>query len=204
MKTLSIALTGGIGCGKTLISQVFSHLQVPVFNSDKVAKELYLRKDVLKDMQTLFGTEIVADGVLDRGKLSEIVFNDREKLEQLNSYIHPKVEEEYMTWLKQQSEQNKPYAIMESALIFEIKWEKKFDKIICINTPERFVIQRTMLRDNATKQQIEKRMQNQISTKEKIEKSDYIINNDDVQLVIPQILKIDNELKILSNKINTI
>ncbi|MBQ9311865.1 MAG: dephospho-CoA kinase [Bacteroidales bacterium] len=204
MKTLSIALTGGIGCGKTLISQVFSHLQVPVFNSDKVAKELYLRKDVLKDMQTLFGTEIVAEGVLDRGKLSEIVFNNREKLEQLNSYIHPKVEEEYMVWLKWQTEQNVPYVIMESAIIFEINWEKKFDKVICINTPERLVIQRTMLRDNATKQQIEKRMLNQISTKEKIEKSDYIVNNDDVQLVIPQILKIDNELKNLSNKINTI
>ena len=202
MKTLSIALTGGIGCGKTLISQVFSHLQIPVFNSDKVAKELYLRKNVLKDMQALFGTEIVAEGVLDRGKLSEIVFNDREKLEQLNSYIHPKVEEEYMAWLKWQTEQNVPYVIMESALIFEIHWEKKFDKLICINTPERLAIQRTMIRDNATKQQIEQRIQNQIPSKEKIEKSDYIINNDNVQLVVPQILNIDKELKELSNKIN--
>lgn len=198
MKTLSIGLTSGIGCGKTLISKVFSHLNVPVFNTDERAKDLYNRKDVLKDMQAMFGTEIVENNKLNKQKLANIVFNQKEKLQQLNNYIHPKVKQEYEAWIDYYSKLYTPYVIMETALIFEAKWQEMFDKIICINTPSNLAIERTILRDKATKEQVLDRIKNQLSLEEKIVGSDYIINNDNIQLVLPQIMKIDKEIRILS------
>lgn len=198
MKTLSIGLTSGIGCGKTLISNVFSHLGVPVFNTDERAKDLYNREDVLKDMQAMFGTEIVENNKLNKQKLANIVFNNKEKLRQLNSYIHPKVKQEYKEWMSCQSRFCIPYVIMESALIFETNWQKMFDKIICINTPSNLAIERTIIRDNTTKEQVLERIKNQLPLEQKIAESDYIINNDNIQLVLPQIIKIDKQIRILS------
>mgnify|MGYP004442611909 CR=1 FL=1 len=200
MRTLSVALTGGIGCSKTLLSRVFSHLHIPVFNTDDRAKTLYSNKNVLENMQQMFGTEIVRDGVLDKKMLSAIVFNDRGELEKLNKYIHPKVQEDFLQWKEEQTKTKVPYVVLESALIFETHWENMFDKIICINTPSHLAVQRAMVRDKATKEQILERIANQMPTEEKLKRSDYIIENDDIQLVIPQILSIDKNLKKLSEE----
>lgn len=198
MKTLSIGLTGGIGCGKTLISKVFAHLGVPVFNADKQAKSLYEQKEVKQKLETMFSEKLFENNVLNNRKLAQIVFSDKEKLQKLNAFIHPLVQKKYLDFLKTYSLLNTPYIIMESAIIFETKWEKLFDKLVCINTPSDLVLKRTMQRDSASKKEIQQRMNNQISVEYKISNSDYVILNDNLALVLPQVINIDRELKQLS------
>ena len=199
MKTLSIGLTGGIGCGKTLIAKVFSHLNVPIFNADNEAKLLYQDDEIKEQLKSMFSEDIFVDNVLDKKKLSQIVFSNKEKLQQLTDFIHPLVQQRYKSFFDKYTLLKYPYVIMESAIIFESKWDKYFDKLICINTPQNLVIQRAMLRDNASKGDILKRIDNQFSVEYKILNSDYVILNDDLALVLPQVINIDKQLKLLSN-----
>lgn len=199
MKTLSIGLTGGIGCGKTLIAKVFSHLNVPIFNADNEAKLLYQDDEIKEQLKTMFSEDIFVGDVLNTKKLSQIVFSNKGKLQQLSDFIHPLVQKRYQSFLNKNTVLNVPYVIMESAIIFESKWEKYFDKLICINTPQNLVIQRAMQRDNASKQEIMQRIKNQLSVEYKISNSDYVILNDDLALVLPQVINIDKQLKTLSN-----
>lgn len=199
MKTLSIGLTGGIGCGKTLIAKVFSHLNVPIFNADNEAKLLYQDDEIKEQLKTMFSEDIFVGDVLNTKKLSQIVFSNKEKLQQLSDFIHPLVQKRYQSFLNKNTVLNVPYVIMESAIIFESKWEKYFDKLICINTPQNLVIQRAMQRDNASKQEIMQRINNQLSVEYKISNSNYVILNDDLALVLPQVINIDKQLKTLSN-----
>jgi len=154
MKTLSIGLTGGIGCGKTLIAKVFSHLNVPIFNADNEAKLLYQDDEIKEQLKTMFSEDIFIGDVLNTKKLSQIVFSNKEKLQQLSDFIHPLVQKRYQSFLNKNTVLNVPYVIMESAIIFESKWEKYFDKLICINTPQNLVIQRAMQRDNASNRKL--------------------------------------------------
>lgn len=199
MKTLSIGLTGGIGCGKTLIAKVFSHFNVPIFNADNEAKLLYQDDEIKEQLKTMFSEDIFIGDVLNTKKLSQIVFSNKEKLQQLSDFIHPLVQKRYQSFLNKNTVLNVPYVIMESAIIFESKWEKYFDKLICINTPQNLVIQRAMQRDNASKQEIMQRINNQLSVEYKISNSNYVILNDDLALVLPQVINIDKQLKTLSN-----
>lgn len=199
MKTLSIGLTGGIGCGKTLIAKVFSHLNVPIFNADTEAKLLYQDDEIKEQLKTMFSEDIFIGDVLNTKKLSQIVFSNKEKLQQLSDFIHPLVQKRYQSFLNKNTVLNVPYVIMESAIIFESKWEKYFDKLICVNTPQNLVIQRAMQRDNASKQEIMQRINNQLSVEYKISNSNYVILNDDLALVLPQVINIDKQLKTLSN-----
>lgn len=197
MKRLSIGLTGCMGCGKSLISNIFAHLGIAVYNADSRAKSLYQNESIVKHLQTLFGDNIIHQGKLDKQALSDIVFNDKAQLEKLNRFIHPLVKEDYKRWFDNQSS---IYTIMESAIIFESHWQDMFDKIICIDTPLSLVVKRAALRDNQPQEKIKQRLLNQMPSKEKISKSDYIITNDDIALVIPQVLKIHQQIILLAGK----
>ncbi|MBR1774109.1 MAG: dephospho-CoA kinase [Bacteroidales bacterium] len=188
---LIIALTGSIGSGKTLIAQVFKHLGVPVYLSDVEAKKLYENKEMISQIEDLFGSGVITNGQIDKKKLADLVFNDSFLLKKLNNCVHPLVKQDFEKWALQQSF---PYVIMESAIIYETGWERLFDKIICVSTPMDLVLQRVQMRDNQTKEQIMKRIANQMSADEKIKRSGYVINNDNIQLVIPQIREIHSQL----------
>ncbi len=190
MKT--IGLTGLIGSGKSLICSVFEHLGIPVFLSDNYAKELYKDTSFLEEIVSVFGQEVFNKGVLDKKILANIVFNDKEKLEKLNSMIHPKVLEMFLLWSKNRQA---PYVILESAILFEIGWEKYFDKTICISTPKDIAIERALKRDKVSKQDIEKRMSNQFSNEDKCKRADFIIFHDNKTMLLPQILEIHNIIK---------
>lgn len=191
-RTLSIGLTGTIGSGKSLISKVFSLLNVPIYNADSRAKALYEDKELLNKLQSIFGNNILKNNQLDKQLLADIVFADKVKLNKLNNIMHPLVRKDYSTWL---SNQTTSYAIMESAIIFENNLQSWFDKVILVATPIELVINRAMLRDNQTKEQILDRINNQMSEEQKRCLADYTIENDDIQLVIPQILDIDLKIK---------
>ena len=197
MAKAKIGLTAGIGCGKSLIARVFENLGISVFYSDKEAKRLYDNPLFLQEIVKRFGESVIENGEFQTRKLADIVFNDRNKLQELNELIHPKVFEIFDQWSEKQKS---PYVIMESAILFENGLQTHFDKIISISTPEDIVIRRVMARDGCSKEQVCARMTNQMSQNEKNALADYLIVHDDSKMLIPQILNIHTDiLKYLFN-----
>ncbi len=198
MKT-RVGLTGGIGCGKTLVAQVFEHFGIAVFCSDAWAKRLYEDKAFLEKVADCFGRDIMEDGQLNRQRLAAKVFSDKSKLQTLNQMTHPEVFKLFDAWSERQSS---PYVIMESAILFENSLQHRFDKIISISTPEEVVLQRVMQRDACTEGQVRQRMQNQMPQEEKDALADYVIVHDNLTMLIPQIQAIHNDMlkHCISNK----
>lgn len=184
-----IGLTGGIGSGKSTVAKFFSELGTPVYIADSEAKKIMDYPETIREVQAIFDENIADDnGKLDRKKIASIVFNNPEKLQQLNGVIHPKVNEDFKNWLKQHKEF--PYIIKEVAIIFETQSEKQFDKIILITAPEKLRIERVMKRDNISEKEILERMKNQFSDEEKIKKSDFIITNTDLKSTKKEVKKL--------------
>lgn len=186
---LSVGLTGGIGSGKTTIAAVFDALGIPVYNADAAAKRLMNEDEMLKaQLLDMFGEGLYKKNQLDRAYLANIVFGNKEKLKALNNLVHPLTIADATLWFQKQTS---PYAIKEAALIFESDSWKDLDAVIGVSAPETVRIQRVMKRDNIDAQQVAARMAQQMDEAQKMSKCDYIITNDDVSIVMPQILKID-------------
>lgn len=190
---LKIGITGGIGSGKTTVCKIFSCLGVPIYYADDNAKTITNNSPLIKkQIIDNFGKDVYEDGILNRKKLADIVFNDKEKLNKLNSIIHPEVEKHFNQWLNQHSEAK--YIIQESAILFESGFEKHFDKIICMMVPINHRIERILKRENTTKENILKIAKTQMPDDKKFMKSDYIIYNYDDHFLIPQVLEIHKKL----------
>jgi len=186
-----IGLTGGIGVGKTTISQILKTLQIPVFNSDLFAKKLYTNTHIVSVLKKTFGNTIISGENIDTNKLAHIVFNNKKHLETLNNIIHPIVLRNFNDWYKKQTTH---YIIKESALLFESETNKNLDKIILVHTPLKLRINRIIKRDKRTQEEIKKIIKNQLQYKQIKHKADYIITNNEKKLLTPQILKIHNEI----------
>jgi len=190
---LKIGITGGIGTGKTTICKIFETLGIPVFYADEESKKiLFHDSDVNEELRTIFGKEIFTEGIPDRKKIADIVFSDREKLEQLNAILHPAVIRKSEEWFHEPK--RAPYAIKEAALIFEVGGERNLDKVIVISSPEEISIGRIMKRDNVSEEEVRLRMGNQLAQEVKEKKADFLIVNDDRQMLIPQVMNIHNHL----------
>lgn len=190
---IKVAVTGGIGSGKTIVCKVFELLGVPVFYADFEAKRVMSQNpEVKENLISHFGSDIyLPNGDIHRKKLSDIIFNDEIALQKVNNIVHPAVRYEFEKWSENQSYH---YVIQEAALIFESKMENMFDKIITVYAPEEIKVARVMKRDNVSSKNIMERMRNQLSDDYKVTKSDFSILNDDSQMIIPQIIKIHNYL----------
>ena len=190
---MKIGITGGIGTGKTTVCKIFETLGIPVFNADEESKNILLHNSSIHiELRKIFGEKIFSDGIPDRKKIAEIVFGSREKLEALNAILHPAVISASEKWFSMQKD--KPYAIKEAALIFEVGGEKKLDKVIVVSAPETISVQRIKQRDRVTEEEVRSRIQNQIPQKEKEARADFIIVNDDEHLIIPQVMDIHRQL----------
>lgn len=184
---LRIGLTGGIGSGKSTVCNLFKCLEVPVFNADEAGRHLLAEdKNVINRIQNIFGKEIMEGGKPDRKKIAEIVFNDAEKLAQLNSIIHPLVRKNFNEWTALQTFS---YVIDEAAILFETGIYKELDFTILVTAPEQLRISRVMLRDNMDEASIKKRMKNQWSDDKKVKIADFIIINDDLHSLLPQVMQ---------------
>ena len=197
---LKIGLTGGIGSGKSTAAQIFELLGIPVYYADKEAKRLMnedhaLRSDIVKN----FGERAYPDDVLDRKYISSVVFSDPVKLEQLNAIVHPATKRDSESWMQKQTT---PYGIHEAALIFEANVNERLDYVIGVSAPQELRIKRAMQRDNVTHEEIIKRMNRQLDEKTKMEKCDFILINDEQQLLIPQVLDLHQKLIDLSKQKN--
>lgn len=190
---IKVGLTGGIGSGKSIVSQMFKILNIPVYNSDIRAKALYTEsEDVRQAVIELFGEEAYqTDGKLNRNFIGQRVFSNSEILQKLNSIIHPAVAEDFERWI---SNQKSPYIIKEAAILFESGANRSMDKIIGVSAPLELRISRVISRDGSTRDQVLARIQKQMAQDELIERCDYHITNDGQKLLIPQILQIHAHL----------
>ena len=187
-----IGSTGGIGSGKTYVASVFQSLGIPIFNADIQAKKIMTSsKKLIKLVKEEFGNDIYKDSDLNKEKLASIVFSNSDKLQKLNSLVHPIVKEEFNNWYKKQTP---PYVIKEAAILFESNSHIGLDAVICVSAPLELRIERLLNRDDYSEKEIKKRIENQISQEEKEKLSDYIIVNDEKELLLPKIIKIHKEL----------
>ncbi len=195
---LRIGVTGGIGSGKTIVCKIFESLGIPVYNADVRAKEL-MQFDVslVSSLKIEFGEKIyLSDGQLNRDLLSQKVFNNLSALIRLNSLVHPVVMRDSENWMEKQIAS--PYAIKEAALLFESGSSENLDYIISVFAPEKIRTQRIKKRDQLSEEQILARMNNQMSEEEKKRRADFVITNDESQLVIPQVIELHEQLKRLT------
>ena len=187
-----IGLTGGIGVGKTYVTEVYKSLGVPVFNADIEAKKLMITpKKLMNLVKSEFGENIYVNKNLNKEKLASIVFPDKSKLKKLNSLVHPIVKAEFEHWY---TKQTYPYVIKEAAILFESNSHLGLDTVICVSAPLEVRIGRVTKRDNSTEKEIKNRIENQISQEEKESLSDYIIVNDNKEMLLRQIINIHKEL----------
>ncbi len=188
-----IGLTGGIGSGKTIVSQVFMKLGIAVYNSDTEAKIIMnSESDIINKLKIIFGFDIYdKNNQLNRDKLAQHIFNNKDKLNTVNSIVHPAVKKHFTNWVNKQQSQ---YIIKETAILFESGIYKDVKKIITVTAPLKLRIERIKKRDNLTEDKIIQRINNQTNDNFKIKNSNFIIINDEKELIIPQILRIHKKL----------
>lgn len=189
-----VGLTGGIGSGKSTVAKLFEVMGVPVYNSDTRAKEMYYMPEVKEQVIRLLGTNAYdGNGKLNPSHVSKIIFGDSGILQKINSIIHPAVEADFKEFVAHH--ENKKLIIKESALLFETGLYKKLDKIILVTSPLDLRIARVQSRDQVAEEEIKKRINHQLSDEKKVPISDFVICNDEVQGLIPQVLAVFEKLK---------
>lgn len=189
---LKIGLTGGIGSGKTTVAKIFELLGVPVYYADDASKRLYKTDQVLiQSMKEHFGNDIYTGDELNRSKLASLVFNDAKKLELLNSIVHPPTIKDAEDWMKAQKT---TYLIKEAALLFESGSVAGLDYVIGVFAPQHLRLKRVMERDSAGRDAILSRMQKQISEEIKMRLCDFVVVNNEQELLIPQVMDLHKKL----------
>jgi len=197
---LKIGLTAGIGSGKSTVAQIFEVLGIPVYYADVEAKRLMnTDRELMYEIKKIFGEQAYANNSLDRKYISSIVFSDPSKLELLNGIVHPATKRDSEKWMLSQTT---PYAIHEAALIFEAKVNERLDYVIGVSSPKELRMQRAMQRDNVNREEVIKRMDRQLDEKIKMSKCDFVLINDEQQLLIPQVLQLHQKLIDLSKQKN--
>lgn len=187
-----IGLTGGIGSGKTTVAKMFFELGVPIYVSDIEAKKLMITDaNLVIRIKELLGEEAYSNNKLDRAYISSKIFNNKALLNQLNKLVHPVVAIDFDKW---KSAQKSPYVIKESAILFESGSYKNCDLIITVTAPLVERISRVMLRDKLTKKQVLHRVMNQSSDDDKIDRSNFIINNVTLDSAKAQVAKVHNQI----------
>jgi dephospho-CoA kinase len=189
---LKVGLTGGIGSGKTTVAKIFELLNVPVYYADEASKRLYhTDQNLIREIKKHFGEDVYTNEQLNRSKLAAIVFDDPVKLELLNQLVHPPTIRDAQDWMNSQSA---PYVIKEAALLFESGSADGLDYVIGVRSPAHLRIKRAMDRDKITRDQVLARANRQISEEIKIRLCDFVINNNEQELVLPQVLALHEKL----------
>lgn len=171
-----VALTGGIGCGKTTVLEEFQKLGVPCFVADQVAGRYYDDPAFVAEVVNLFGKDVLQkDGSVDKRAIARIVFNDAQALKKLNALIHPRVWEDFKLFAE--SHTDSPYVIFESAITYEYGFDRMVDKVICVYLEKEERLRRLELRDKVTRTELEARMRNQWEAEEKMMRADFVILN---------------------------
>jgi dephospho-CoA kinase len=189
---LKVGITGGIGSGKSTVCAFFEVLGIPVFYADDAARRIMDEDGALKaSISKLFGDEIYIEGRLDRAALGKAIFGNAEKLSALNALVHPAAIAAAESWMLQQKSS---YVIKEAAIFFESGSNVGMDVMIGVSAPRELRIQRAMKRSKLSREEVLARIARQMDEDEKMRRCDFVIINDDVHAVIPQVLQIHARL----------
>tara|TARA_R110002096_G_scaffold21043_7_gene68753 strand:+ start:106047 stop:106625 length:579 start_codon:yes stop_codon:yes gene_type:complete len=187
-----VGITGGIGAGKTTVSNIFGQLGIPVYEADYHSKNLLdIDEELKSSLVELLGNSILNNSKIDREKMAAIIFNDEQLLKRANALIHPRVALHFEKW---RNNQKSPYIIKEAAILFESGSYKDCDKVIVVSAPKELRIERVKKRSGLSRQQIMARMEKQWPEEQKIKLADYIVINDGEHSLIKQSLDIHREL----------
>lgn len=190
-----LGITGGIGSGKTTVTNIFSLMKVPVYIADIESKRITATSPIVrKKLIELFGEELYNDTELNKSLLASHIFTDSQKMNAVNAIIHPEVEKDFKQWLIKNKD--KKVVIHEAAILFESGFNKLVDKIITVYTPLEKRIERTMKRDNSSREDVINRINNQMSDEKKRELSDFVIVNNEKESLIEQVESILNKLEV--------
>ncbi|MDR1103219.1 MAG: dephospho-CoA kinase [Tannerella sp.] len=182
--TTTIGITGGIGSGKSLVVTLLGTYDMPAYVADEESKRLVATHPVIRERLTaLLGADIYGADGLNRRRMASLIFHDSLLLTQVNAIIHPEVARHFREWVSQQSA---PYAVIESAILFESGFDRQVDLRVTVYAPRALRLQRVMARDGLTETDVLRRMENQWTDEVKKAKSDYVIINDGKQALIPQ------------------
>jgi len=173
---LKVGLTGGIGCGKSTVAEIFADLNIPVLDADQIAHSLVEKgQPALARIQQEFGASVLnPDGSLNRRHLREIVFSDLKQKQKLESILHPLI---YKTLQAELEPLVAPYCIISIPLLFETDMTHLVDRILVIDCPVETQIERVKIRDNLTIERIQSIIDNQVSRAYRIAKADDLIDN---------------------------
>jgi len=191
--TKIIGLTGGIGTGKTMVAEYFKSLGIPVYIADEEARKLMTSDNIIEALSNEFGKEILENGILNREKMAQLVFNNPKKLQKLTSIVHPEVKKHFDNWVEKHK--NYPFVVKEAAILFESGSYKYCDTIITVTAPLETRLQRVMKRDKTDRESVLKRIENQWTDEQRIAKSDYVIHNLSVESTKKQVDEILKKLK---------
>ena len=187
-----VGITGGIGSGKTTVCQIFENLGVPVYNADIQAKKiLNSNQSLKKKIKSLLGEgAYFENGKLNRNYVASQIFVDKDLLSKINTLVHPIVQEDAKRWSEQFQKEGIQYVLKEAALLVENGSYRSLDSLIVVTCPEEIRIQRVIKREKATREEVLKKIKNQLPEQGKIKVEDFIIQNDGQLPIIPQIWKI--------------
>lgn len=192
-KPLLVGLTGGIGSGKSTVAKIFKACSIPIFNSDVVAKSIISTDvEVQNQLINLFGDEVFVDGIYNSHLVAKKVFHIPTILQELNSIIHPKVGAAFDEWIE--INKSSKILIKEAAILIESGGYKSLDKLILVVADKELRIKRVVKRDLSSSEEVERRINNQMSDVEKKRYCNYFIYNNERELLIPQIENIIKEL----------
>jgi len=195
---LKVGITGGMGSGKTVVARMFEVLGVPVYYADDAGKYLMQNHVGLRaEIINLLGEEAYApNGLLNRSFIAGQVFGNAGKLSALNAIVHPAVQQDGENWMNSNAEQ--PYVLKEAAILFESGSYKKLNFVIGVDAPEELRVQRIKQRDGIAEKEIYERLARQMDAAEKMKRCHFIITNNDLQPIIPQVLQLHAHLMTLS------
>ncbi len=195
-----LGVTGGIGSGKSSVCKVFKLLGVPVFSADEKAR-LIMENDngLMLRLNSITERNIYSSGSLDRVLLASLIFNDSKLLEKVNSLVHPIVFEHFNKWVE---EQDAAYVIMEAAILLESGASSLVDRIAVVVAPVEERIERVIQRNDLTREQVLERMRNQMDDEIRIKLSHYVINNSENDMLIPAVLRLNEEILEHINTLN--
>jgi dephospho-CoA kinase len=189
---IKVGLTGGIGSGKSTLSKIFRVLGIPVYIADDRAKYLMNTLPELKNqIRKHFGDQSYVDERLNRAYLAGLVFNHSDKLEELNALVHPEVVRDFRNWLLQF--EGIPYIVHEAAILFESGVYRMMDYSVCVYAKKELRIQRVVNRDGSSKEMVLQRMARQYTDEQRNSMADFVIDNNENDILIPQILNLHNK-----------
>ncbi|MFP4556974.1 MAG: dephospho-CoA kinase [Bacteroidales bacterium] len=191
---IKIGITGGIGSGKTMVCKVINTMGYPVYHADIEAKRIInSQPEVVSKVKQLFGENIYTQNGINRKELAAVVFNNADLLQKLNKIVHPAVAADFDQW----AEDHQAHSLLfkEAAILFESGAYKKVDRVVAVWAPENLRIKRVSERDGVSPEQVKERMKNQLNQEELLERSDFVIKNNQQELLIPQVVKLIKHLQ---------